>query len=446
MKVEIAKSKMIQSTATGDSGLTKSQEGLVRHSRLRVRVANKNIFLGETVHVEVFLVSGQTNDLVKVRSSSMKVFLKDEYNDELELGPGNLALESERGANVELVDGVCRFSFKLGPNVKLAGNTVAVHVDAQVADVSIPPASSELMTICSALLEVVADPPTKWYKDEGGKGNCITLNVRLKGPAGEGLPEEGGPAARARPAAQEVPLFVALLYEDGKAVGQQGILQLARDSRLAVGPGAPATLRFRVGEVSQRHQGQRFRIRVQATPPRPGAAPPGAAVFSRVAPVDSAPFTVLSKRKKRHRVGEPLPPPRPTPGTLAPAPALVPEPGTDGEMEPEEDFFEEGFAGSGLAPPSSKKARCAPPPLGPTSPGDESGTASPLLPADYLSLASNMLPEEGRQSRGGSPSAGKPPLHPSGAWRGAGGAVGGDAGAAAAAAAAAARGGGPGAS
>ena len=40
-------------------------------------------------------------------------------------------------------------------------------------------ASSEPLTVCQSALTVTGQPPDSWYKDEGGKNNCIDIAVQV---------------------------------------------------------------------------------------------------------------------------------------------------------------------------------------------------------------------------------------------------------------------------
>lgn len=41
-------------------------------------------------------------------------------------------------------------------------------------------ADSESLMVCRSALAVVTQPPELWYKDEGGKNNCIEICVQVK--------------------------------------------------------------------------------------------------------------------------------------------------------------------------------------------------------------------------------------------------------------------------
>lgn len=88
--------------------------------------------------------------------------------------------------------------------------------------------------------------PALWFKDKGGKQNCIEIVVKLS--------DEKGQAVR-----RQIPLKVQLCYApSGEVVNRQNILEISRDSKLQINEDGFATLRVRINEVSMRHDGKSF--------------------------------------------------------------------------------------------------------------------------------------------------------------------------------------------
>ncbi|CAN0485592.1 unnamed protein product, partial [Laminaria digitata] len=81
-------------------------------------------------------------------------------------------------------------------------------------------ASSHPLIVCQSALTVTGQPPDNWYKDEGGKNNCIDITVQVREKT-SGVPRPG------------VPLNLALVYEIGTEVHSQDILQVQTDVPLA---------------------------------------------------------------------------------------------------------------------------------------------------------------------------------------------------------------------
>jgi len=249
----------------------------LRKSRITVSSKSTFIFFAKPFPVEVFLVS-ERNDLQKV-SNSILVSIKDESGERF-LPETNFF--STIPGNVQLLDGASQFQVVVHPNANLIGNKIFVHITSSFGDFKAEGVSATFI-LCKAALSLVNQPPPKWFKDEGGKNNCIELSVKLE--------DEGNGAFKNK---AEIPLQVALVYEDGKEVTKQSILQTARDNPMSTDSDGQYTLRFRVDEVSQRHQGQNFRIKIMPnTLISPGTA--------AVAPAVTNAFTVLSKRKMRQR-------------------------------------------------------------------------------------------------------------------------------------------------
>ncbi|CAM9740880.1 unnamed protein product [Chrysoparadoxa australica] len=146
--------------------------------------------------------------------------------------------------------------------------------------------SSEVLKACRAAVSVVRQPQEQWYKDEGGKHNKIEIATQVMEKAGANssnswIPREG------------VPLQVTLHYDTGFVVLDQSIMVPQRGNQLVTDKDGQALLKYRILEVSQRHQGKRF---VFAIGPDTRAAP----TMNDIAPVFTVPVVVLSKRKKKH--------------------------------------------------------------------------------------------------------------------------------------------------
>eukprot|EP00639_Heterosigma_akashiwo_P016303 CAMPEP_0206386634 /NCGR_PEP_ID=MMETSP0294-20121207/16070_1 /ASSEMBLY_ACC=CAM_ASM_000327 /TAXON_ID=39354 /ORGANISM="Heterosigma akashiwo, Strain CCMP2393" /LENGTH=501 /DNA_ID=CAMNT_0053837739 /DNA_START=52 /DNA_END=1553 /DNA_ORIENTATION=- len=325
--------------------LTEDQIQHLKSSKFTVKTRLTHIFFDEPFQVEIYLTSDR-NDLQKV-SNQLKISIKDDSGEEFTQDSD--AIETDP-AEVELTDGAGKFSLKVTEKASLIGNKIHVHVSSVFGDCVVT-GTSNVLVLCKASLSLVKEPPTKWFKDEGGKGNCIELQVKLQ--------EEGSMLFGDK---DQVPLNACLLYEDGNVVSQQGILQMARDAQLTTNSEGISTLKFRVSEVSQRHQGQNFRIRIQ---PNTNLQP----TLTNIAPATSRPFTVLSKRKKKEKEREEreafeqqfrgAPPAFPAFMAAGGAPPF-PGPGGAFRQEADDDDPE-------LGPPSAKKPRTGAPggPLAP---------------------------------------------------------------------------------
>ncbi|CAN0212978.1 unnamed protein product, partial [Ectocarpus sp. 8 AP-2014] len=200
--------------------------------------------------------------------------------------PNMFELTPQRPA---LLDGSTTFHLLLWEGCVRTGNRIKVHVETssgrgreQIK------ADSEPIMVCRSALTVVSQPPESWYKDEGGKNNCIAIEAMVR----EKLPS--GQVGQAQPG---VPLTLALVYEAGTEVHSQEILQVQSDTQLVTNEHGRANLKFKITEVSQRHQSQRFCVKIC---PDVRLAPE----FSNVAPVVTVPVMVLSKRKNRRLKAE----------------------------------------------------------------------------------------------------------------------------------------------
>eukprot|EP00753_Platysulcus_tardus_P019645 PLAT7386.1.p1 GENE.PLAT7386.1~~PLAT7386.1.p1 ORF type:complete len:427 (+),score=197.76 PLAT7386.1:71-1351(+) len=136
----------------------------------------------------------------------------------------------------------------------------------------------------------IVNPVENFYKDEGGKGNCMTMEVKLEeyNAAGDVLPP--------RKMFDPVPLALSLYFESEERVEDkdQSILRMMGQEYEAPSID-PATrigvLKFRLEKVSRRKDGQRFKIRVEVDCDR------AVDDLSDIRGCYSTPICVLSKRK-----------------------------------------------------------------------------------------------------------------------------------------------------
>jgi hypothetical protein len=149
---------------------------------------------------------------------------------------------------------------------------------------SIAPVVSDPMTIIRHRLRIRSEtqPPTVWYKDEGGRDKCMEVMVELVDSEGR------------RVHGQEVPLKVSLLYEDLHTVSKQDILKLSSDSRQAIDHTGTATLRLRIEDVSKNHQSKGFVVKV-------GPDVQHAPLNADISPDISTSVSVRSKRNRRSK-------------------------------------------------------------------------------------------------------------------------------------------------
>ena len=98
-----------------------------------------------------------------------------------------------------------------------------------------------------------------WYKDEGGKDKCVELKVYLVDKYGNDIKN------------RKVPLKLTLVYAAkavpgsdilvNQKVGDQNLLAINSESHMMIDD-KPATIKLRINEVSNRHQGQLFQVQI----------------------------------------------------------------------------------------------------------------------------------------------------------------------------------------
>lgn len=108
------------------------------------------------------------------------------------------------------------------------------------------------MTVIQHRLLIQENLPELWYKDEGGRDKCMTLPIYLVNEKNE------------RVGNRPVPLRVTLLYENEHPVLKQDILKMSPDCQRTIDASGKALLKLRIEDVSKNHQGQAFRLKVEA--------------------------------------------------------------------------------------------------------------------------------------------------------------------------------------
>jgi hypothetical protein len=158
--------------------------------------------------------------------------------------------------------------------------------------IEVIPKSSSISSIRTIPLFVVTHrliitqpAPTLWYKDQGGKENCIDLHVNLV--------DNHQQIVKSR----RVPLKLTLLYEGGNHCLKQDILRV--HGTAVVGETGQSLVRVRIEEVSRSHQKQSFVIQIAPDTHR-------YPLNNDISPADSTPIDVMSK-------------PRPIPAAAPPA-------------------------------------------------------------------------------------------------------------------------------
>jgi hypothetical protein len=126
-----------------------------------------------------------------------------------------------------------------------------------------------------------------FYKDEGGKQKHMSAQISLVDALQDGQ----------EVSSLTLPVEVTLLYESGQLPFQQKIMSIFNElSNLSVSSSKPATISYRIDEVSKNHAGQKFMLQVAVSESSPSAVQSGI-LNAGVAPCFTLPVTVLSKRK-----------------------------------------------------------------------------------------------------------------------------------------------------
>uniref|UniRef100_M4BMS3 Uncharacterized protein n=1 Tax=Hyaloperonospora arabidopsidis (strain Emoy2) TaxID=559515 RepID=M4BMS3_HYAAE len=191
-------------------------------------------------------------------------------------------------------DGICRLRLSISEcSMALGNRKFVVHISAATSNetgnhLNVTPAVTSEMTVIQHRLLIQEQLPELWYKDEGGRDKCMMLPVYLVNAKNE------------RVGNRPVPLRVTLLYESEHPVLKQDILKMSPDCQRTIDATGMAVLKLRIEDVSKNHQGQAFRLKVEADTAQ-------SPLNFDVAYDLSSSISVRSKRNKRR------------PGKIAPA-------------------------------------------------------------------------------------------------------------------------------
>eukprot|EP00604_Paraphysomonas_vestita_P001076 CAMPEP_0174817710 /NCGR_PEP_ID=MMETSP1107-20130205/208_1 /TAXON_ID=36770 /ORGANISM="Paraphysomonas vestita, Strain GFlagA" /LENGTH=263 /DNA_ID=CAMNT_0016028665 /DNA_START=67 /DNA_END=859 /DNA_ORIENTATION=+ len=201
-------------------------------------------FLGQTFEIEIWLV----NDCGKLQMRNEVPFtIKLGFEDESE---ASCDLFEVVGGNRKIeMNGKCRLKVRLLDVSASFGDSKFVFlVNPLLSEHSfISRGVSSPMTCIRHRLVVEnrTQLPTLWFKDKGGKHNCIEIIVKLSDEKGQAV-------------CRSIPLKLQLCYSTGEVVSRQNILDLSRESKLQINEEGYASLKVRINEVSMRHDGRCF--------------------------------------------------------------------------------------------------------------------------------------------------------------------------------------------
>ncbi|EGZ17736.1 hypothetical protein PHYSODRAFT_255846 [Phytophthora sojae] len=154
-------------------------------------------------------------------------------------------------------DGICKLRVSISEcSMALGNRKFVIHISAAATkdtmNLNVSPAVTSEMTVIQHRLLIQEKLPELWYKDEGGRDKCMTLPIFLVNAKNE------------RVGNRPVPLRVTLLYENEHPVLKQDILKMSPDCQRTIDSTGKAVLKLRIEDVSKNHQGQAFRLKVEA--------------------------------------------------------------------------------------------------------------------------------------------------------------------------------------
>ncbi|TDH66829.1 hypothetical protein CCR75_003106 [Bremia lactucae] len=232
-------------------------DGEIFNERLRLKIQPsppKFPYRDEPFELTVYLVD--TADHLK---SGVKVPLNVElYAAEKMMPVEKDILHIDPSTNAVMNgDGICKLRMSINEcSMALGNRKFVVHISAasikENIHINVTPAFTSEMTVIQHRLLIQEKLPELWYKDEGGRDKCMTLPIFLVNAKNE------------RVGNRPVPLRVTLLYENEHPVLKQDILKMSPDCQRIVDSTGKAVLKLRIEDVSKNHQGQAFRLKVEA--------------------------------------------------------------------------------------------------------------------------------------------------------------------------------------
>jgi hypothetical protein len=186
-------------------------------------------------------------------------------------------------------DGICKLRIRISEcSMALNNRKFVIHVSAATKqEYTVTPAVTTEMTVIQHRLVIQEQLPELWYKDEGGRDKCMTLPIFLVNEKNE------------RVGNRPVPLRVTLLYENEHPVLKQDILKMSPECQRTIDASGKALLKLRIEDVSKNHQGQAFRLKVEADTAQ-------SPMNFDVAFDLSSTISVRSKRNKRRPLKAPM--------------------------------------------------------------------------------------------------------------------------------------------
>ncbi|RHY97308.1 hypothetical protein DYB31_013588, partial [Aphanomyces astaci] len=227
------------------------------------------------VHADTKLTEESTSQLVYyIHTSTIPSFIPVDHGHDAHMQV------VDSSTPLVFVDATCTFRFSLTrvmQNMCLRCSLVDPHPIVSVL--------TSAISIVREKLVVTQQPPDVWFKDEGGRDKCMTIQVNV----------EAAPGRAVSP--RIIPLELTLLYDSFDVVQasavatspSHGILKLFPDLRPNVTNGT-VSISFRIEDVSKNHQNHAFVLQI---------APESSDVYADIASVRTAPVAIRSKRNKR---------------------------------------------------------------------------------------------------------------------------------------------------
>mmetsp|Transcript_5217 Transcript_5217/g.6067 ORF Transcript_5217/g.6067 Transcript_5217/m.6067 type:complete len:543 (-) Transcript_5217:2581-4209(-) len=254
--------------------------------------------------LKVLLVNGPTGEVVKTADSSAHLPIEISLLSE-DLTPivssrkdSNTVLEVKGGGSLAIgQDGELFVEIRILELSSFHGNKkfclkVSAKEGFDSSNGDVQPTHSDTMKVVNQRLVIENSLDDTWYKDQGGRDNCIELDVKVEAPDH-------------KPLLEDVPLAVKLLYDDESDVRdpENKLLHVHPDSMLTLSKQTLRTkLKLRIEDVSKNHQSKSFVFLVQ--PRKIGHRSDIAHVLSQKILVKSK-QNKSKKKQSNGRIGQP---------------------------------------------------------------------------------------------------------------------------------------------
>eukprot|EP01083_Nonionella_stella_P012429 35280_1 len=212
-----------------------------------ISVSNAQNHFGYALFDLTITVKPQTNDL-EPQPLAVQLVFEDGQQIDLQNSKNNIQFETNPSKLFIDKNGHCKFSVTINTYSMFHDNRAFKLIFmTEGATRHIRPCETKPFRLVKHRLEIVTEPDDTFYKDEGGRANCLRCKILLKD------------SMRNTVKNRDIPLTAKLVYEDmSVAQSSRDILEiLTQNVELKKGQ---CCVDFRINEVSKNHNKRAFRV------------------------------------------------------------------------------------------------------------------------------------------------------------------------------------------